>query len=145
MPSKSVAIHSALGAGTKIRCTAVGHAFIIDQPKSAGGEDAGPTPLEYYLASVAGCVLSIARIVARQKKIELRKMEIDAAGKIDTDVLMGSNTSGRAGFESIGLNVRIDAELSDAQKEEFLEEVMRRCPVSENTKNPTKITTTIVS
>jgi uncharacterized OsmC-like protein len=33
-----------------------GHQLYVDQPREAGGSDAGPTPTELFVASLAGCV-----------------------------------------------------------------------------------------
>ena len=143
MTHKNVVVHSELGLGTKIECRAGNHSFVIDQPKNAGGQDLGPTPLEYYLASIAGCISSIARIVAKQKNITLRGIKSECVGDINTDVLLGKNDQERSGFQSIKVQVSIDADLSDAQKKEFIEEVERRCPVSENTSNPSNVIVTL--
>lgn len=104
----------------------------IDQPGEAGGDDAGPTPLEMVLLSLAGCVGHIARIVANQRKIALRSLQADVQGEIDKDFLLGKTREGRAGFTSIAVRISMDADLTPAEKEEFLREVERRCPVSDN-------------
>ena len=144
MSHKNVTVFTELGTGATVECKAGNHSFVIDQPQNAGGQDLGPTPLEYYLASIAGCISSIARIVARQKRINLKGLKISTVGDIDTDVLLGKNTEERAGFQSIALQVTLDADLSDSQKLEFINEVERRCPVSENTINPTKVIVTMM-
>ena len=141
MPHKAVTVSIELGTGTVVQCKAGNHTFLIDQPQNAGGQDLGPTPLEYYLASLAGCVASIARIVAKQKKINLRALKITTVGDINTDVLLGRNMEERAGFQSITLQVSIDADLTDSEKIELINEVERRCPVSENTINATGVIT----
>jgi putative redox protein len=38
-----------------------GHELIVDQPRSDGGEDAGPTPTDLFVASLASCVAHYAR------------------------------------------------------------------------------------
>jgi len=90
--------------------------FVIDQPANAGGEDLGPTPLEYYLAALARCIASIARIVAKQKRINLEGLKITTVGDINTDVLLGRNTQERVGFQSVALQVIVDADLSNSEK-----------------------------
>lgn len=144
MPVKEVQVTTEMGEGTKIECRAGDHTFIIDQSKAAGGQDLGPTPLEYYLVSIAGCISSIARIVARQKKIDLKGMRIETSGSLNTDVLQGKVSSERSGFQEIFLRVSMDTDLSPSQQLEFLEEVERRCPVSENTTNPTKVSLKLI-
>ena len=58
---------------------------------------------------------------------------------IDPAVLLGRSTGTRAGFQQIVVTVDVDADLSEAQKRAFLQEVDRRCPVSENLLNATPV------
>lgn len=141
---KTVEIKAAMGAGMRIECRAGQHTVLIDQPRPAGGTDAGPTPLEHLLCSLAGCIGSIGRIVAHQKKIALRGMEIAVSGALDTDVLLGRSKQARAGFGGMVVRVKIDADLTDDQKREFLKEVDERCPVSDNLRQITTITSEVV-
>ena len=136
---KTVEVTAALGGGMKIESRVRGHLVVTDQPRPAGGTDAGPTPLEYLLCALAGCIGSIGRIVAHQKKIVLRGMEITVSGSLDTDVLLGRSTQSRAGFGAITVRVRIDADLTDEQKRAFLKEVDERCPVSDNLRQVTSV------
>ncbi|HUZ68300.1 MAG TPA: OsmC family protein [Candidatus Saccharimonadales bacterium] len=52
-------VHS-LG-GDRHRITIGRHELIVDQPREAGGEDAGPTPTDLFVASLASCVAHYAR------------------------------------------------------------------------------------
>jgi uncharacterized OsmC-like protein len=139
MADKKVEIVANLGSGMKIESWVRNHMVVIDQPKPAGGTDTGPTSLEYLFCSLAGCIGSIARIVAHQKKIALRGMEIAVSGELDTDVLLGKSRANRAGFSGITVRARIDADLTDEQKREFLKEVDERCPVSDNLRQVTHV------
>lgn len=140
MPKKQVVVESKLDGKFVIESEIRGHKVMIDQPANAGGGDAGPTPLELLFASLAGCIGSIGRIVAMQKRIELRGMNIKVEGELDVDGLLGKPIEGRTGFEGITVTVDVDADLSDEEKEAFIHEVDRRCPVSENLLNATPVT-----
>lgn len=139
MGMKNVTVKTKMGAGMKVDCFAGNHTLFIDQPAAAGGTDSGPTPLEYYALSIAGCISSIARIMARQKSINMRGIEVTVSGDLDADVLLGKSRNARAGFQGFTVTVDMDADLTPEQKKEFLEEVEGRCPVSENTSNPTPV------
>ena len=139
MTNKNVSVRTKMSDTMKIECSAGSHTLYIDQPAAAGGSDAGPTPLEYYELSLAGCISTVARIVAKQKGITMRGMDITVSGDIDTDVLLGKNQIERAGFQSLCVSVTLDADLSLEQKREFLDEVERRCPISDNTSNSTPV------
>ena len=139
MSMKTVAVESTLGDKFVIETNIRGHKVVIDQPANAAGTDTGPTPLELVLVSLAGCIGTIGRIVAMQKRIALRGMEIKVEGEIDTDGLLGKPIEGRIGFEGITISVHVDADMTDEEKEAFIHEVDRRCPVSENLLNATPI------
>ncbi len=139
MPVKNVSVTTRMGAGMKIEAVARNHTLVIDQPAVAGGSDAGPTPLEYYQFALGGCICSIARIIAKQKGINLRGIEATVSGDLDTDVLLGKNQGARSGFQGFTITMEIDADLDLEQKKEFIADVEARCPVSENTSNPTPV------
>ena len=139
MAQKTVTVESKLGGAFVIESDIRGHKIIIDQPANAGGTDTGVTPLELMFASLAGCIGSIGRIVAMQKRIELRGMNIKVEGPLDVDGLLGKPIEGRVGFEGITVTVDVDADMTDAEKEVFIHEVDARCPVSENLLNATPI------
>jgi len=135
MPTKLVSVNAVQVDGFKIETKSRQHISIVDQPPAGGGSDAGPTPLEYLFISLAGCIVTIGHIVARQHKLPVRKIEVSVEGELDTDVLMGKNTETRAGFSAIRVHTRIDADMSQAEKEAFLREVDARCPISDNIHN----------
>ena len=139
MSMKTVTVESKLGEKFIIETNIRGHQVVIDQPVNAAGTDTGPTPLELVLVSLAGCIGTIGRIIAMQKRIALRGMAITVEGEVDTDGLLGKPIEGRIGFEGITITVDVDADMTDAEKEAFIHEVDRRCPVSENLLNATPI------
>jgi len=139
MAQKTVVVESKLGDKFTIESDIRGHKVVIDQPANAGGIDTGPTPLELMLASLSGCIGTIGRIVAMQKRIELRGMDIKVEGSLDVDGLLGKPIDGRVGFEGFTITVDVDADMTDEEKEAFIHEVDARCPVSENLLNATPI------
>jgi putative redox protein len=136
---KHVAVEAHLGERFKIESTIGSHALIVDQPTTAGGEDAGPTPLEYFFLSLAGCIGTIARIAAKQKRINLRAMDVKVEGDLDVEGLLGRNPAAPVGFSGITVTVKVDADLSQEEKEAFVREVDRRCPVSANIHDATPV------
>jgi putative redox protein len=47
--------------GDRHRVAVRGHELLVDQPCSDGGDDAGPTPVELFIASLASCIAHYAR------------------------------------------------------------------------------------
>ncbi|MBW7846839.1 MAG: OsmC family protein [Bacteroidales bacterium] len=138
MAITKVSVKSVLHEGFKIDVTA-SHNYVIDQPIAGGGTNAGPNPLEVFLSSLAACVCTLGRIIANQKKINLRSIEAHTEGDIDKDFLLGKTTEGRAGFTEIRTIVTIDADLTEEEKVEFLHEIERRCPIADNIALTTKV------
>ena len=139
MAKKTVVVESKLGGKFVIESDIRGHKVLIDQPANAGGTDTGVTPLELMFSALAGCIGTIGRIVAMQKRIELRGMKITVEGPLDIDGLLGKPIEGRVGFEGITISVDVDADMTDEEKLAFLHEVDARCPVSENLLNATPV------
>ncbi|MBN2164557.1 MAG: OsmC family protein [Pontiellaceae bacterium] len=139
MAKKTVTIEAELGEQFKIESDIRGHKVIIDQPTVAGGTDQGPTPLELLFTSLAGCIGSIGRIIAMQKRLPVRGMRITVEGDLDTNGLLGKPIEGRVGFEGITIKVQIDGDLTYDEQNAFLHEVDSRCPVSENLLNATPV------
>ncbi len=141
MAFKTVKVESVLDAKFRLESMVHGHKVTVDQPANAGGTDAGPTPLDYLLVSLAGCIGTIGRIVAMQKRIALRGMKITVEGDINTDGLLGKPTDDPVGFKEFRILADIDADLTVAEKEAFIHEVDVRCPVSFNllTNTPVKV------
>ncbi|MDH3981724.1 MAG: OsmC family protein [Kiritimatiellaceae bacterium] len=139
MPKKLVVVESKLTEKFVIESDIRGHKVVIDQPANAAGTDTGPTPLELMFATLAGCIGTLGRIVAMQRRIELRGMDIKVEGELDVNGLLGKPVEGRIGFEGITITVNVDADMSDEEKEAFIHEVDGRCPVSENLLNATPV------
>jgi uncharacterized OsmC-like protein len=143
MAVSKIKVSASMGAGfaTKINCS---HPFVIDQPKMAGGNDEGPNPLEIFLTSLPACICAIGRIIANQRRIKLRGIEVDVEGDINKDFLLGKTTKGRAGFTEIRSFVHIDADMTKEEKEAFLNDIAARCPIADNIAQKSVIKPTIV-
>ncbi len=128
------------GFRTEINCS---HNFIVDQPTAMGGNDEGANPMELFLASLPACICAIGRIISNQKRLNVRSIDVDVEGSIDKDFLMGKTEEGRAGFTEIKTNVTVDADMSQEEKEAFVEEIERRCPIADNIINKSNIKTVV--
>ena len=139
MATKLVSIDAVQVEGFKIETKSRQHVSIVDQPQAGGGSDAGPTPLEYLFVSLAGCVVTIGHIIAKQRRLPVRKIEVHVEGELDVDVLMGKSTATRAGFSGIRVHTKIDADMTQEEKEALMRDIDERCPISDNIHNLTPI------
>jgi len=58
---KTVVVEATLGEKFRTESRIGKHALLIDQPPEAGGDDAGPNPLQYSLLFLGCCVLATPR------------------------------------------------------------------------------------
>ena len=137
--NKTVDVTAKLLDKYKIEMKARQHTAYIDQPEGMGGEDAAPTPLEYLYFALAGCICTIGKIVAMQDRIDLRGLECRVEGGLNSAVLMGKSEEDRAGFQALKVITKIDADMTQEEKEAFLKKVDARCPISDNIANITPI------
>lgn len=136
---KTVKVDSTWKDGMRIDVVAGGHTLIVDQPAGMGGKDEGANPLQYQLVSLGGCLGTIALIIAKQERIDIKAISVAVEADIDTDFLMGKTTEGRAGFTEIRVNAKIDADMSEEEKKAFLARVDARCPISDILANNSEI------
>jgi putative redox protein len=127
---KTVRIHGNQGNRFRMDVTAGNHKLVVDQSMPQG-EDLGPNPLEYCLVSLAGCIGAIGRIIASQRKLDVRGFGVVVEGELDTDNLLGISDEKRAGFSRIDVSVDIDADMTPEEKAAFLHEIDARCPISD--------------
>ncbi|HSV31948.1 MAG TPA: OsmC family protein [Atribacteraceae bacterium] len=111
----------------------------FDEPPTLGGEDSAPNPVEVLLSSLVGCLGIVVCVVAGERKMAFRGIEIDVDGDLDPRGFMGQYDQVRPGFLAIRYTVRIDGDLSEEEMQLLYEEVEKRCPVSDTLKYGTKV------
>jgi putative redox protein len=113
--------------------------IIMDIRKEWGGDDAGPTPGEFLVIALGGCIFNICRILATQKQIILEHLQLSVSGDIDPSRAFGMETDARAGFSHLSVQVKFSSELTDSEKAEFHQELLLRCPLCDTIINPTPL------
>ncbi len=129
---------------TRINLRAGKFTMTIDEPASMGGTDAGPSPVQVLLLSLAGCLNVTGHEIARQKGLKLHGMKIRIEGVMNPCTFLGCSFEERAGFQEI--DVKIDADFEGVGPEEqaqWLKETEERCPVTDNIKADTTVRVTL--
>ncbi len=124
---------------TKLLAKVRGFTVIVDEPSEIGGSDKGPTPLEYLLIALAGCLNITFRKIAAERGVNISSLEFVMKGTLNPSKFQGIPTKERAGYKEITVLVKLN---SDAPKEtlmEILKEAEKRCPVSDNLIMPTPL------
>ena len=113
--------------------------IVVDEPAALGGTDEAANPVEYLLASYAGCLNVVGHLVAQELDISLKGLNISIEGEIDPAKLFGQATDQRPGYQ--GLTVRLEPETNarEVDLQVWLKEVERRCPVNDNLSRTTPI------
>lgn len=70
------AIHVSFPGGVRVNAVFKGFEFKTDQPASAGGTGAAPSPFDYFLASLATCAGYFVAAFCRERQIETEGMSL---------------------------------------------------------------------
>jgi putative redox protein len=141
--AKTDALSARLGAGSRIAIKAAGvcqndtlttvkvrnFTIVIDEPPSNHGADLGPQPLEYLLASLAGCTNVIVHRICKDRGFTLIDMEVDVTGVLDPRGIFGREKV-KVPFPEVHLTVRGKTRNTSEEMAILREELAWRCPVS---------------
>ena len=117
---------------TRLDVSARDFTMIIDEPAKLGGDDAGPNPLEYELAALAGCLNVTGHLVAREMGITMDDLTMTLSGSLNPARFMGRSEEERAGFKTINVDLKPTSTADGATLEKWRAAVEDRCPVSDN-------------
>ena len=106
----------------------VGHAFTTDEPRAAGGDDAGPDPYTLLLGALGSCISMTVRLYARRKQWPVETVTV----RLRMNRLHAKDCQeciDKEGFiHRIERAVTITGDLSDEQHAR-LQEIAHKCPV----------------
>jgi len=113
--------------------------FDIDHPEIFASEDHGPTPVEYVLVGLAGCLTAGVAAVAQNREIQLNKVSATITGDMDVRGILGMDTDIRNGFSGITVTYDIDADASREDIEALVAQSQKRSAVYDVITNPTEV------
>ncbi|HLS04825.1 MAG TPA: OsmC family protein [Wenzhouxiangella sp.] len=101
-------------------------AFDTAEPPAVGGDDSAPTPMEYVVGALAGCIAVVTETVANERKLGVHGLHVDIEATMDTRGFLGlADVSPH--FHRV--DIRVSCRLSDAAQLAWLRaETERRCP-----------------
>ncbi len=94
-----------------------GHTIVIDEPRSAGGQDEGPSPTRTLAAALAACTAITCEMYAARKGWELGDVEVDVETEYEGPVP-----------SSFTVTLRVPERL-DQDQQDRLRVIAGKCPV----------------
>lgn len=102
--------------------------FVFDEPKTHGGADMGPSPLQGVLGALCACESVTFNRTAAEKEFAYDGIEFEAAFTID---IRGRNGARDVvpHFQTIKVEARVTTKESKERLADVVEETEARCPV----------------
>ena len=114
--------------------------FTNGEPPVLLGANEGANPVEFLLHALAGCVTTTTVLHAAARGIKIESISTRMRGKIDLHGLLGLDESVPAGYESIQIDMDIQAACSDRELDELLGFVQGHSPVCNTVCRPVPVT-----
>jgi uncharacterized OsmC-like protein len=113
--------------------------FDTDHPEIFASEDNGPTPVEYILVGLAGCLSAGIAAVAQYRNIQLRSVKATVEGGMDIQGILGIDANVRNGFDGIQVHFEVDADATQEQIAALVAQSQKRSAVFDVITNPTDV------
>jgi uncharacterized OsmC-like protein len=113
--------------------------FEVDHPEVFASEDHGPTPVEYVLVGLAGCLTAGVAAVAQHRDIQLNKVSATVEGSMDVRGILGMDSDVRNGFSGITVTYAIDADATPDEIKAIVAQSQKRSAVYDVITNPTDV------
>ena len=95
------------------------HQLEGDETPEYGGNDSGPMPTEFFLASVASCLCLAISHIGKKKKIDLNTIEVNASAEKDIK-----------NFQFKEINLQVKADIPDGNLQLLVMQAKKYCFVS---------------
>jgi uncharacterized OsmC-like protein len=103
--------------------------FELDEPPVLLGKNLGTNPVEYLLVALSGCLTTSLIAHASARGIEIKGVESRYEGDLDLRGFLGLSEDVKVGYENIRVYFKIDADVSEEQKEELIRMAQKYSPV----------------
>lgn len=100
-----------------------------DHPAVLCGADQGPTPVEYLLSGLAGCIMAGIANIAAARGVTLDAVEGEVTGDIDLQGILGLSDQVRNGFSGIKATFRVEGDAPREKLEQIVQQATERSAV----------------
>jgi uncharacterized OsmC-like protein len=115
-----------------------------DHPLQFASQDQGPTPVEYILVGLGGCLTAGVAAVAQQRQIQLHSVKATLSADMDLHGILGADPEVRNGFSGVKVDYQIEADASEDDIRALVAQSQKRSAVFDIVTNPTDVTVTVV-
>lgn len=110
--------------GYAVRGEAGGFTILIDEPKSAGGDDLGMNPMQTLLCALGACQSMVARSYAEAYNVDISGLSIELEGTTDPH-----QEPRHPGLREVEYTMHFKTGASAEDAERFADFIEKRCPV----------------
>jgi uncharacterized OsmC-like protein len=114
---------------TKVTITDTEWIINLDEPVEDGGSNTAPNPMQYFIASLAGCQNEQAQVVASELSLSIAQIDIKVEIDLDLSGFMGMSDNSNGSYKNVRLAAVVLGEVTDEQVKTLGQKVDDRCPV----------------
>jgi putative redox protein len=104
------------------------HVIVADEPVDAGGQNAGPTPLELFVGTLGACIAVTTKAYAQRKHWPLEGVSVEVSMERVKAADVPAYQGDAPLLHTFREQVVFDGPLTDEQRAR-LHEIARKCPV----------------
>ena len=105
------------------------HQLLADEPESLGGDDAGPSPMDFVLTGLGACTAITLRMYAEKKGLDIERISVTLEHQRSPE-----------GKHQVHRVVVVEGNLSEEQRTRLLE-IANRCPTHLALQQPLEVDT----
>mgnify|MGYP001812618751 CR=1 FL=1 len=128
------------GAGVEDESRASPYVYTNGEPPVLLGNNEGANPVEYLLHALAGCVTTTTVLHAAARGIQISRIATELSGDIDLQGFLALDEEVPVGYESIRINMEIEADCSDEELDVLLAFAKDHSPVCNTVCRPVPVT-----
>ena len=117
------------GWPTKVNITDTEWKLQSDEPVEDGGSNTGPNPMQYFIASLAGCQNEQAQVVAGELSLDIEQINIKVEIDLDLSGFMGTSDNSDGSYKNVRFDAVVLGEVTDEQVKSMGQKVNARCPI----------------
>jgi putative redox protein len=117
------------GWPTKVSITDTEWTLQLDEPVEDGGSNSGANPMQYFIASLAGCQNEQAQVVADELSLNIAQIDINVEIDLDLSGFMGTSDTSNGSYKNARLNAVVLGEVTAEQVKTLGQKVDERCPI----------------